>query len=154
MSRNVFYSKVHDFNVKDIGNKGINEARTLLDGFTHYNFQPNDMILKLTGRYNLKSDKIIRLIKNNPDVDVFVKVIHNGTWPLTGCFAMRQCLFKDLLQNLDLKEMESNFIYIEVKVMDYINNMLKNKIGKVMFIDHLDLVANIVGDGRVSKWYF
>ena len=39
-SSNVFYSKAHDFNVKDIRNKGINEARTLLDGFKHFNFHP------------------------------------------------------------------------------------------------------------------
>lgn len=154
LSTNVFYSKAHDFNVKDIRNKGVNEARTMLDGLNHFNFEPNDMILKLTGRYNLKSDKIIKLIQNNPDVDVFVKLIYKGTWPITGCFAMRNHLFKDLLENLDLKEMESKFIYIEAKVMDYINKMLKNKTGKVMFIDHLDLTANIVGGGHGHTYQF
>lgn len=150
-SKNVFYSKAHDFNVKDIRNKGINEARTLLDGLDYFNFHPNDMILKLTGRYRLKSNKFIKLIKQNPDVDIFVKVIHNGDWPITGCFAMRYRYMRDLLENLDYRYMEENFVYIEHKVMEYINKMFKNKTAKIMFVENLDLSANIFGRGKYSQ---
>jgi hypothetical protein len=149
-STNVFYSKAHDFSIKDMRNKGINEARTLLDGFNHFNFHPDDMVLKITGRYHLKSDKILRLINENPDVDAFVRLIHDGTWPITGCFALRYRYFKDLLEHLDYKHMEENHIYIEHKVMDYLNAMKKEGTGKIMIIDELDLSANVLGWGQYS----
>lgn len=147
-STNVFYSQAHDFTIKDIRNKGINEARTMLDGFNHFKFHPNDMLLKLTGRYHLKSDKFIQLIRKNPHVDIFVKLIHNKTWPITGCFAMRYRYFKDMLETLDYKHMEANFIYLEAKVMDYINKLLETPSVKIMFVKKLDLSANIMGSGH------
>lgn len=146
-STNVFYSKVHDFNVKDIANKGINEARTMLDAINHFNFNPNDMIMKITGRYYFVSDKFIKLVKQNPDVDIFVKVISNGTWAITGCFAIRAHYLKDMIENLDYVHMEKNNSYIEAEFASYLNKIIKTKNPKIKYVDMIDLAGLMIGNG-------
>lgn len=157
--KNVFYSKNHDFSVTDIRNKGINEARTLIDGLNYFDFHSDDMIIKLTGRYLLKSDKFIKLVEDNPDVDVFIKYIYmksqksptntNGAWPITCCFAMRCCYMKDMLESLDYQKMEQDFSYLEHEVYKYLQRKLQDESGiKIKLVPKLNLSARVIGDGH------
>src|SRR5256885_4787014 len=48
----------------------------------HFNFDPNDMILKLTGRYQPISDYFFKLVENNPQYDAIVKVNGDSVFSL------------------------------------------------------------------------
>jgi len=69
-STNVFYATCN--NPSSI-NHGANEARTLLEALEHFQFADDDIILKLTGRYQLLSDRLLRIIKKNQNnFDAFI----------------------------------------------------------------------------------
>jgi glycosyltransferase GT-like protein len=138
----VFYSNVN--NPKLI-NKGVNEAKSLMEGFKHYNFFENDMIIKLTGRYRFNSRAFLQLVENHPEVDAFVKidpsVVPYGK-AFAGCFALRHHLFQDLLRNLDLVKMEEQLIDLEVEIAKFIQKISEQG-ASIMYIDNLDVTANI-----------
>ena len=101
-TKNVFYSNVNDYRLI---NKGVNEARSLIEGFKHYSFDDETMIIKLTGRYWLNSPIFINVVESHPEVDAFVRFkedfpIPNG-YVFTGCFAMKHKHFKAMLDQLD-----------------------------------------------------
>lgn len=117
-TKNVFYSSVNDPKFK---NNGINEARTLLEGIYHFNFGPDDMIIKLTGRYRLLSSYFLQLVHDNPDYDVFIKFFErNEPCAMTFCFAMRCKFFQEMYEQMDYDAMESQWIVAEYEVAKYI----------------------------------
>lgn len=142
-AQHVFYSNVND---NQLRNKGVNEARSMMEGFKHYQFNDNDMIVKVTGRYHLESRHFLNLVENNPEVDVFVKCDPWHPIPLgrviTGCFAMRSRLFKEMLENLDLIKMEDEMIDIEIEVARFVKKLISRG-SAVMYVDHLDVSANV-----------
>jgi len=151
-SKNVFYSNINNSRLR---NKGVNEARSLIEGFRHFTFADDDMIVKLTGRYRLENDSFLKLVEDNPDVDAFVKTDRYGqVW--TGCFALRYKLFKDMLSKFDFEMMERYMINIEREVAGYIKE-IKKEGHKILYLDKLNVVANIFGNGdnfpnNVSHW--
>src|SRR3990170_5685438 len=138
----VFYPLVDDNNYR---NKGVNEAVSLLAGFRHFKFNDNDMIIKMVGRYYFNSDAFVRLVEANPDVDVFVKFDSYGQ-AFTGCYAMRFRYSKELHEKLDLDLMEKNMINIEAETGRYIKELERRGV-KVMYLNKLDVTANIFGHG-------
>lgn len=139
LSTNVFYSTVHDFKI-NIENKGINEARTMLQGFEHFNFDPEDMIIKVTGRYHFLSDDFFKLVKNNPDVDIFVRQsTDTPNWIPGACIAMRCKYFKEMLSSMDYDNMLYHSIYIEREVDKYVKKQCLNKDVKVVYVDKFNL---------------
>jgi hypothetical protein len=145
LTPHVFYSNVNNPHLR---NKGVNEATSLMEGFKHYQFDDNDMIVKLTGRYHLLSRDFIKLVEDHPEVDVFVKCDPNYPTPcgrvVTGGFAMRYHLFKKMLDGLDLIKMENEMIDIEVEVANFAQKMLRQG-STVMYVDRLGIVANVGG---------
>ena len=79
-----------------INNKGMNEAISLQIGLKQFNFDPEDIIIKLTGRYSLETDEFITLIRTNPDADAFVRA-WNSNDAYSGLFALRLKYFLDFL---------------------------------------------------------
>jgi hypothetical protein len=140
-SNHVFYATVDD---SALVNKGINEARTLLEGFYHFNFDSEDMIIKLTGRYYLLSDYFLKLVEKNSDLDAIVKLDSCGQ-VLTLFFAMRGKYFCDMYEHIDYVSMERNRINIEKEVADYIQKKEKAGNFKVLYVDKLDVQANRFG---------
>jgi hypothetical protein len=57
-------------------------------GMESFNFAPDDMIIKITGRYILKTDEFISLVKKNLDADIIARV-WNDSDAYTGCFAIK-----------------------------------------------------------------
>ena len=112
-SKNVFYATVNDSSLK---NHGINEAKTLLECCEHFNFQPDDIVIKLTGRHRVTSDYFLKIVENNQDFDAWVKVNSDG-----------------------------NVFTVGYKVGDYIKSKKNNNLFKVYYLDKLDIVANILG---------
>ncbi len=141
----VFYSSVND---SRLNNKGVNEARSMIEGFKHYHFADNDTIIKLTGRYLFDNRNFIHLVETHPEVDMFVKCDPGHHIPFgkafTGCYAMRFNLFKEMLQNLDLVKMEKEMIDIEVEVAHFAKK-LADRGDRVMYVDQIGISANIGG---------
>jgi hypothetical protein len=118
----VCYTQSNDASLR---NYGINEAVSLLIGLQCFNFDPETIIIKLTGRYPLESDEFVRLVEQNLDADVIAK-----TWTendaCTGLFAIRLKYLLDFLQNyLDFKKMEQEMISVELYFGAYITKIEK-----------------------------
>ena len=140
-SKHIFYATVNNPNLR---NNGINEAKTLLEGCRHFNFEPDDMIVKLTGRHSFISDYLIKLVENNPDIDAFVKANEDGNIWTVG-FAMRYKHFKEMFETIDYDFIERNMIPLEYKVGDYIKKKKKENNFKVFYLDKLDIKAELYG---------
>jgi len=134
-------------------NKGVNEATAMMAALDHFAFDDEDMIIKLTGRYFLDSNKFLTTVEDHPDVDVFLKYVWTGS-VFTGCYAMRCKNMKEFLRGIDLVELEKKLICIETKAMEYINKLKEEKPEKVFVLEHLDLSAPIFGYGTrdYTKW--
>lgn len=139
----VFYSQTNNPLLR---NKGVNEAESMFASFSHFNFQDDDMIVKLTGRYSFYSDLFLNNIKNYPDTDIFVKEFSDGQM-FTGCFAIRFKHLKELLTHIDYNLMEQNMVNIERIFADYVNRCISNGI-KVQKLSALDLRVNFFGTGK------
>ncbi len=115
------------------GNYGINEAISLNIGLQYFNFDSEDIIIKLTGRYTLEKDEFIRLVENNSQADAVVRAWNEGD-AYTGLFAIRLKYFIDFLNNgINIAEMERGPIPLEHFFGAYITKMRK-KGAKVFYI--------------------
>ena len=97
----VWYAKTNNTRLR---NKGVNEVKSLLSFFNQFKFEPEDIIVKITGRYILLDDSFFRFIAEHLDGDAFVKYFDDQVF--TGCFAVRYKYFIDFLWQLDLENME------------------------------------------------
>lgn len=140
-SSNVIYTNVNDDSLK---NKGVNEARSLIEGFKHCQFDGETMIIKMTGRYWFNSRYFLDFVENHPSTDAFVKFHEEYGMDhdvIAGCYAIKYKYFKELLEKLDLAEMEAELIPIEWKIGEQIRAM-QNKGRRVMIMQKLDITAN------------
>lgn len=78
--------------------KGLKEAHSLLVGLKQFKFNPNDMIIKFTARYQLVSDEFIQLVEDNPDADAIVRAWHEND-AYTALYAMKLEYLLDFLEN-------------------------------------------------------
>ncbi|HEX2978594.1 MAG TPA: hypothetical protein VHO47_05725 [Candidatus Babeliales bacterium] len=143
-SKNIFYSQKNN---SSWIYPGANEGITMLDALNHFNFDPDDMIIKMTGRYYLITDSFFKLVQNNIEkYDVFVKPnLHTPGDIATACFAMRCRDLKEMLDSFDFNWVGTSYFSIELLVGRYI--ALKSNEGKlrVLYVDKLDVKANIYG---------
>jgi len=80
------------------GNKGLNEAISMLIGMKHFQFDPEDMILKVTGRYVMNDDQFVSLVRRNVNADIIAR-IWNKSDAFTGYFGMRCNHLLEFLEN-------------------------------------------------------
>ena len=136
----VCYTNSNDYQLK---NKGVNEGRAIIEGFKHCRFNGDDMIVKLTGRYWFNCRDFLQTVENHPEVDAFVKVTRGDpSSVITGCFAMRYKLFKEMVENFDYPKMEREMVDIERAVSAYVKQ-LQVRGHKIMLMDKLGFTANI-----------
>ncbi|MGC2310533.1 MAG: hypothetical protein WA432_02870 [Candidatus Babeliaceae bacterium] len=140
-SKHVFYSTVNNPHLR---NNGINEARTLLEGTYYFKFNPEDMIIKLTGRHHFISDSFVQLVKNNFNYDALVKVDAKGDVYTVG-FAMRCKYFREMYEQMDYDAMECYRINLEHEVGNYIKRKVQKGNFNVLYVDKLDILANNFG---------
>ncbi len=141
----VYYTKTNDPTLR---NKGVNEALSLINGFSHFQFNDNDMVIKLTGRYHCNTDTIIKLVEENPEYDAIIKKDAHGQ-VFTGCFAMRYFHFKNMLESFDFNSMEKNMINLEQKVADY---LASHPNIRVLEVQKIDVSARIGNGDTVYQW--
>ena len=149
-SDHLYYAQSNNDMLK---NKGVNEVKLMRAALKHYNFDDDDMIIKLTGRYYLTTDFFIKIIEQNPDIDVIIKKnIFGSTW--CGCYAMRCRYLKEMLNSFDLIATEKNMIGVESEITSYLNRKITNNELKVKFIDELHVNASIFGNGKPVMTYW
>lgn len=78
--------------------KSNNEITSLAIGMKHFNFDPDDMIIKVTGRYVLEDDQFVRLVNERRDADIVAR-IWNPADAYTGYFAIKQARFLELIDH-------------------------------------------------------
>lgn len=141
-SKNVFYAQTNDLTLK---NNGINEAKTLLEGCKYFNFDPDDIIIKLTGRHSLLSDFILKTVESHPEIDAFIKVNENENVFTVG-FAIRYKYLKEMYEQMDYASAERFMTPIEYKVGDYFRSK-KTAVPllKVFYLNKLDIYAELHG---------
>lgn len=143
----VFYTKTNN---PTLHNKGVNEALSMLACFRFFQFNNDDIIIKLTGRYCFRSDTFLKRIEQNQSTDIFVKRFDDGQI-FTGCFAMRYKYLKQMLEQIDYSRMEKNMINFEQEAAQYIAR-LKNI--SLLEINHFDLKVNFFGTGSSQLMEF
>jgi len=150
-STNICYAYIQNPHVQ----KGVDEARSLLKACNCFNFDDEDMIIKLTGRYCFTNNYFINLVESLTDTDAVVRY-----WPhrkgsiFTGCFAMKYKYLKQMLRRY-IKEVEifrkkygTNKIYIiEYSAASYIDKLIEAG-KKVLFIEEINLQAKIFHSGK------
>lgn len=141
---NVIYTNSNNFNLQ---NKGVNEGNAIVKSLDKLDCKDEDIVVKLTGRYYFISDSFLKTIQSNPSIDVFAKLFLDGQ-VFTGCFAMRYKYFKEMFSQFDYEKMEREMISIEIEVANYIRSIAKEKNARVMYLDNLDIVANVFGVGN------
>lgn len=127
-----------------IRNHGINEAVSMLIGLKHFNFKPDDMIIKLTGRYSLESDEFIRLVQYNSDVDAIVRAwSENDVY--TVLFAIRAKYFLDFLDNyINFQRMYQENIALEHLFGAYITK-IRNEGARIIYLPRVYDYLPVVG---------
>jgi hypothetical protein len=148
LSDRVWYSHTNDYTIK---NKGVNEAKSLLNFFEHncQLFNDEDLIVKVTGRYYLINDFFLQSVVQRSEYDAFVKDVaklygHNWLDIFTACFAMKYKYLIEFLRQLNFEEMEKKSLCIEWKLGDYIAS---KKEMKVCMLDELNLRYRISYEG-------
>jgi hypothetical protein len=139
--KNVFYATTNN---PRLTNNGINEALTVLEATYHFKFKPEDMIIKITGRHYLRSKHFMRIVKQNPQYDAFVRIDGNGDVFTVG-FAMKCKHLQEMYKNIDYPRMERNHINLEHEVGNYIKRKVQEGNFNVLYMDKLDIVANNFG---------
>ncbi len=135
-SKNVYYSNVN----ANLRNKGVNETNALIKAFEYFNFDPEDLIVKITGRYILETDSFF---KNLEDFDC----VYNprGDQAFFGCFALKARIFYDMLCSFDKSKMEEEMINVEYLIARYIE---KHSI-KTKLVNQIGMRCNIAHNGDV-----
>jgi len=138
----VFYSKTNN---PRFCNKGINEAISMLAAINFYNFDENDIIVKLTGRYFFINESLFSVIELETQKDAYVKHTGIHSQPIyeidyfTGCFAMRCKYLKMFLNELDLQDMESKATPIEWELGKFLK---RHPEVRVHHVDMLHVIAH------------
>ncbi len=123
-------------------NIGANELLSIRSSFPHFQFDDEDVVVKLTGRYWLFQPTLFNVIRDQPNYDVYLKKwFGNGWFEFTGCFAMKWKHFKKMLETADPQSMEMNYIAFEEIVARYVkeNNL------KSLILENLDVLCRING---------
>jgi hypothetical protein len=138
-TQNVFYATENNPKLKNVG---INEALTMLEGLKYFNFDPEDMVIKLTGRYECTSDKFLKFVESHQDVDAIVKFTPDGK-VLTLAYAMKFKHFIHMFEHLDYDAMEKGPIYLEQAVGKYIIDRVKAGNFNVITLEKVYVKANL-----------
>ena len=144
----LFYSKTHNPNIKNIGVDEINACQAAL---SYFDFDDNDIIIKLTGRYMLNSMMFVNEVSNNENnFDAFYHPFpfgHSGFGQMfTGAFAIRKIYYNNYLKQTNLLKMEKEMINVEYDILQYLRNHQQQI--RLRALDRLDITA-YSGNGQV-----
>lgn len=78
--------------------KSNNEIVSMVIGMRYFDFKPDDLILKVTGRYILEDRRFIHFVEEHADAHVIAR-IWNDADAFTGYFAIRKETFDRLIDH-------------------------------------------------------
>jgi hypothetical protein len=87
-------------NDRNINNKGVIELFDIKDVIQHFSIKDDDIIIKLTGRYILKSPLFLNEVIKHPEVSAFVKFFNvdtkefNPSCSVLGLYAVHASLLR------------------------------------------------------------
>lgn len=143
-SKNVFYATVNDPCCK---NQGVNESRTLLEALHVFNFDPDDMIIKLTGRHCLTSDYFLR-VASLSNVDAVISYC-KGRLPAFAdgmvpafCFAMKYKHLCQMYKEIDYELMQLHDVPIEWVIPYFISQKKNEHDFKILVLEKLGISVN------------
>lgn len=145
-AKNVFISNTHN---QSIRNKGILEIMCLKKFLNQANFNEEELICKLTGRYSFIDNYFFKEIEKNKDFDFYGKLVDNETQIFTGCFCMKNKFLIKFLNEVDLFRMETESINMELEVFNFVK---KNNL-KSIYLNNLSIKAPIFGAGNIQTIY-
>ena len=140
-SNHVFYAQTNNAHLR---NKGINEAKTILEALLYYKCDNDDIIIKMTGRYHWLSNDFFTLVENHQDVDAIVKCDSTGQVH-TLAYAMRCKHFIAMFQQMNYEFMEAHMVNLEYEVAQYIKRKVAEGNFKVIICEKLHIEANLHG---------
>lgn len=105
-------------------NKGVNELASIRECFSKLPFDDDDIVIKITGRYFLKDNSFIEEIKATQSMydvwGLYGKHFVGKNHLVTGCFAMRWKVFKEVMGSIDLIKAEVDYISVEQLIAEQI----------------------------------
>jgi hypothetical protein len=87
-------------NDRNINNKGVIELFDIKDVIQHFSIKDDDIIIKLTGRYIIKSPLFLNEVIKHPEVSAFVKFFNvdtnefNPSCSVLGLYAVHASLLR------------------------------------------------------------
>ena len=135
-----------DHNQHSYPSKGQNELMDLHAVIQHFSIQPMDMIIKLTGRYQLTSSFFVnQIIQHESNYDAFVKFYNVCTLEfkpndcVLGCYAIR-CMWLQLW----VPHIIPTYPSAEIAFARYV----RNSGARIKEMDHLDVHCIFADDHR------
>lgn len=130
-SKNVFYTNVNG----RYNNRGTNYVNAFKKFLNESNFDDDDIIVHITGRYPLTDDSFFKncLKLEKEKIGCFKKDSHNQFFLFL--FGMRFKELKDLLNNINVVYMEDNMINLELIFSQVIPHE------SVLFLDELGIIG-------------
>ncbi len=136
----VFYANTNNLRLV---NKGVNESKAILKALDFYEFDDEDIIVKLTGRYWFNNDDFLKFLEAHPEADAIARRLDDTSRGIsTGCFAMRSKFFKRMYRELDLAKMEEKLIDIEWEAEQFLKKMIAEN-ANVVYLDRVNITANV-----------
>lgn len=115
ISDQVFYPQQHDDTQRS--NKGLNETRSIRACLPYLDFNDDDIVIKMTGRYFLKDryfiDTILRTSNQYDAWGMYGKNFVASEHLFTGCFAMRWKYYKRYICEMDLEREATKITALE-----------------------------------------
>jgi len=136
-SSNVIYTNINNKNFKNRGSNYVNAFKKFLN---HSDFDNNDIIIHITGRYPLVNDSFFKECYNldSDKIGCFKKDLHNQFYLFL--YGMRFKPLKELLNSIDIDNMEKNMVNLEKIFSDGIPHNL------VKIIDNLGIIGRQSND--------
>lgn len=129
-------------------NKGAKECDCLRYFLLNNDFiDDNELIIKLTGRYQILSNIFFSELTNNLGYDFYGKLMDGGSQIFTGFFGIKKKFLFDFLNTVNLDKMENEMINVERLIKEYVDS---NRINS-HFIKNLGLRALIYGNGVIDE---
>lgn len=113
----IVYTKTNNSNLRNKGvNEGVSMRAGLIEFFRNGKIDPNECVVKITGRYQFEEDIFVRtaveLIEKKNSHDV-VAYLHPDGQLFTGCYAARAKHMLEFVDSVDYQTIESRMINIE-----------------------------------------
>jgi len=117
LPENIVYTKTNNSNLRNKGvNEGISIRAGLIEFFKNGMIDPEECVIKVTGRYQFEEDNFIeeavRLIESEKSHDV-VAYLHPDKQLFTGCFATRAKHLLEFVDCVDYQTIEQRMINLE-----------------------------------------